>query len=144
MPSASLSRDPWPAPLARRVAVDADVQHISAAIVSTWHDIDKALSPVLGHRGVAALYRRCLNLCSEAHPWLLAAQTAALAELDTSPLAAALLQQTPAAAGQAGTALFAQLHELLCSLVGPSLTDRLLNTVWAHSSGAAPEQELSP
>jgi hypothetical protein len=33
---------------------------------------------------------------------------------------------------------------LLASLVGTSLTERLLRSVWDHSPGAAPAQDTSP
>ena len=133
--------EPWTAPLAQRVAQVADVQQITTAIISVWLEIERALSPILGRRGVAALYRRSLNLCVDLHPWLQAAQPPALADFDTSALATALLQQTPGNAGQGGVALLEALHALMCSLVGTSLTDRLLQPVWAHTLGPAPKQD---
>ena len=53
------------------------------------------------------------------------------------------MQQAAAEAAAGGTALFQSFHELLASLVGASLTDRLLRSVWAHSSGASPAQDTS-
>ena len=35
-------------------------------------------------------------------------------------------------------------HELLATLVGPSLTERLLRSVWADSSSGPPAQDTSP
>jgi hypothetical protein len=46
-----------------------------------------------------------------------------------------------AAAG--GSALFLRFHDLLASLVGASLTDRLLRSVWTHSSAVSPVQDTS-
>jgi acetyl-CoA acetyltransferase len=46
---------PWPAPLGDRVADDASAGQIADAIVALWQEIDQALHPIIGHRGVAAL-----------------------------------------------------------------------------------------
>ena len=43
-----------------------------------------------------------------------------------------------------GGALLQTFYELLASLVGPSLTERLLRSVWAHSSSGPPAQDTSP
>jgi len=42
-----------------------------------------------------------------------------------------------------GGALFQSFHALLTSLVGASLTDRLLHSVWVHSSSTSPAQDTS-
>lgn len=130
----------WLEPLAGRVAAGANAAQVADAIVVIWLEIDQALSPILGHHGVAALYNRSLKLASPAHPWLAACQAGVSAAVDTSALKAALLQQPAAQAGAAGSALFLSFRELLASLIGPSLTDRLLRPIWARSTGASPAQ----
>jgi hypothetical protein len=129
----------WPAPLGDRVTDGADAEQVADAIVAIWLDIDQALHPIIGQRGVAALYNRTLHLTAVAYPWLAIDQPAVPAVMDPSGLRAALVQQ--AAAG--GNALFQTFHELLASLVGASLTDRLLRSVWTHSSTGSPAQDTS-
>jgi hypothetical protein len=51
------------------------------------------------------------------------------------------VQQAAAEAAAGGNALFLTFHELLSSLVGASLTDRLLRSVWTHSSPDSPVQD---
>ncbi len=133
----------WPAPLADRVSDGADAEEVAGAIVAVWQEIDQALRPIIGHRGVAALYSRSLSLTAAGYPWLAIDQPATPAAIDPSGLRAALVQQAAAEAAAGGSALFHSFHELLASLVGPSLTERLLRSVWTHPSGTSPTQDTS-
>jgi hypothetical protein len=132
------------APLAHRVGKDADAARIAEAIVSTWQEIDAALSPIIGQRGVAALYKRSLYLTGAAHPWLAATHGSVQPTMDLAALKSVFVQQTSADAAAAGNALLQKFHELLASLVGSSLTERLLRSVWANPSSGPPAQDTSP
>lgn len=143
MPLNSQEGRRWPAPLADRVTDGADAEQVADAIVAIWLEIEQALHPIIGHRGVAALYNRSLHLTAVAYPWLAIDQPAVPAAVDPSRLRAALVQQTAAEAAVGGSALFQTFHELLASLVGASLTDRLLRSVWTHSSPGSPAQDTS-
>ena len=143
MTPASRDRRPWPAPLAGRVRDDASAGQIADAIAALWQEIDAALHPVIGHRGVAALYNRSLHLAAAGHPWLAIGHQGTPAAVDLSTLKAALEQQAAAEAAAGGLARFESFHDLLASLVGASLTDRLLHSVWARSAGASPAQDTS-
>lgn len=134
----------WPAPLAGRVAGNAEAGQIADAVVVIWFEIDRSLHPVIGHRGVAALYNRSLKLTAAAYPWLAIGHRGALAAIDSSALRAALAQRTAAEAGAGGCALFDSFHALLASLVGPALTARLLRTAWVYPSGDPPAQDTAP
>lgn len=116
--------------LARRVETGADAQHIAEAIVSTWREIDTALSPVLGRQAVALLYQRSICLAASSRPWLAniceSGQTLEPAELR---FAFALQNTDTAATG--GYELLQAFHETLASLVGLPLTERLLRFVCA-------------
>lgn len=131
----------WPAPLGHRLQAGADVGQVADTIVALWQEIDQALTPIVGQRGVAALYNRSLKLTAAAHPWLANAPSGVLAAMDPSALKAALLQQSAAQAAAGGSALFETFRELLASLVGTALTERLLRSVWTPSSGASPAQD---
>jgi hypothetical protein len=133
----------WPAPLGHRLQAGADVGQVAETILALWQEIDQALTPIVGHRGVAALYNRSLKLTAVAHPWLASASSAVLAAMDPSALKAALLQQTATQAAAGGSALFETFRELLASLVGAALTERLLRSVWTPSSGVPPAQDHS-
>lgn len=52
-------------------------------------------------------------------------------------------QQSSADAASAGSVLLQTFYDLLASLVGLSLTERLLRSVWANSSRGPPAQDTS-
>lgn len=134
---------PWPPPLGHRITEDVDVEQIADAVVAVWLEIDQTLHPIIGHRGVAALYNRSLKLTAAAYPWLAMGHPGLLAAPDPAALKGALMQHTATDAAAGGSALFQTFHELLASLVGASLTERLLSCVWASLSGAAAAQDTS-
>jgi len=143
MPVESHQSRPWPAPLADRVAGDASAEQIAGAIVAIWQEMDQSLNPIIGHRGVAALFNRSLHLSAAAYPWLTIGHQGATTAIDPSALQAVLARQDAAEAARGGIALFQQFRELLASLVGAPLTDRLLRSVWARSAGASPVQDTT-
>jgi hypothetical protein len=129
--------------LAHRVEHGADAAQIAATVVSTWRAIETALYPIVGHRGVASLYRRSLHLTSPAHPWLAVLQGDLQAAMDLTALQSLLTQQGEAAAAAGGGELLQTFYELLASLVGPSLTDRLLHSIWADPTSGPHAQDTS-
>ncbi len=105
-----------------------------------WHDIDAALSPVIGQRGVAALYKRSLHLTRGAHPCLQPAYESAQRPGDFAALKAALSQPAGPATAAANRALLQTFTDLLAQLIGRTLSARLLEPVWTpppSSSGPA-------
>jgi len=130
--------------LAHRIGDDASAEQIAEAVVSTWQGIEAALSPVIGKRGVAALYERSLYLSGLSHPWLAATREGVQTTVDLPALKSALSQQSSANAAAAGGTLLQTVYELLASLIGPSLTERLLHPVWARLSSGLPAQDTTP
>lgn len=131
------------APLANRVGTDASAAQVADAVVATWQEIDAALNPIVGRKGVAALYKRSLYLTGAAHPWLAGMHEGAQAAIDLAALKSVLAQQSSADAALGGNALLQTFYQLLGSLVGPSLTERLLRSVWEHTSRGPPAQDTT-
>jgi hypothetical protein len=119
--------------LGRRVGSDPGADGVARSIASLWRDIDVNLSPILGARGVAMLYKRSLVLASAVHAWLPRVDEPLPTAVDLAPLQAALMQQDNAVALDGGSAFLRTFYELLSSLVGPSLTERLLRSIWDKS-----------
>jgi hypothetical protein len=132
------------ASLRRRIGPNADTTAVAQAIISILEDIGASLTPIVGHQGVAALYRRSLHLCLSNHPHLASTYHVVQASLDLTALKAVLVEQSEAEALFFGEVLLTTFHELLTTLIGSSLTARLLRGVWAPSSSETPEQEKSP
>jgi hypothetical protein len=119
----------------------ADARHAADTALATWRAVEAALAPIVGRRGVAALYKRSLYLTRSSHSCLLAVYESADAAADFIALHAALAQQTGAAASGASAALLETFHSLLANLIGASLTDQLLRSVWDDTSGGNAAQD---
>lgn len=130
-------------PLGGRLVEGASAGQVADTVGAIWLEIDDALHPIIGRRGMAALYNRSLSLTAAAHPWLAAGYEGTLSAVDTAALKSALASQTAAEARAGGSALFQSFHGLLTSLVGASLTDRLLHPVWKHSAGPSSAQDTN-
>ena len=102
----------------------------AVAVVGWWQTVSDALAPVLGSRGVAALYIRSVHLASASHPFLVGID-ATNTKVDLPALQALLIQQPESVIAAAGATFAAILTSLLEGLVGPSLTRRLLRDVQA-------------
>lgn len=110
-----------------------DAVHVADMLALTWAQLDRALRPVIGRGGVAALYQRSLFLATLAHPWMVDTCESAAQVMDTSPLKAAIASQSPSEAVAAGGSMLLTFHQLLASLIGHSLTARLLRSVWEQA-----------
>lgn len=120
--------------LERFPASGADVLHIADAVLSTWEDIQQAIAPVIGERGVAALYERSLHLTRAQYPWMVAVSEPTKLEMNLPALKTLLLQHDCATAAAGGMAHLQKFYEVLSTLIGPSLSDGLLRFIWEKST----------
>ncbi|CAI2798474.1 MULTISPECIES: hypothetical protein [Pseudomonas fluorescens group] len=132
------------ASLAHRVGPTADIAGIAQAIMSILQDMDAALTPIIGQQGCVALLRRSLHLSASKHARLAGLHDRVQAAPDRAELKALLLEQSEADALFFGEELLTTFYALLTTLIGPSLTARLLRDVWAPSLSDTPSQENSP
>jgi hypothetical protein len=132
------------APLAHRVAEDADSRLIAGAVTALWTDIEAALQPIVGRQGVAALFKRTLHLATARHPWLAPLKSSGDVAVELAQLTALFAVQPPSLASEAGAALFEIFRELLDTLIGAPLSERLLQPAWSNSSSAANAQDSTP
>ena len=109
-----------------------------------WEQIDDALTPILGQRGVAALYARSLHLTATSYPWLAAPDESDPPAVGPVALKSALARRSSAVAVAGASAFLQTFHELLASLVGASLTERLLRPVWPITSSGPSAQDTTP
>ena len=125
--------------LAILTASGHDATGVAEATTSTLRAIDGALSPIISERGVAALYRRSLFLIRQNRPWLDSVYAVDATPGDYDALRIALSQQSDGDALHGADALLRTFHDLLVSLIGESLTGRLLGSILEQtpSSGDA-------
>jgi hypothetical protein len=126
--------------LSRHVAAGADAAQIATSVSSTWQAIEVVLWPIVGKVGVAALFQRSLMLAARSYPWLPSDVTSGC---DIEQLHAILANQPSALAAEAGGAFLQAFHDLLATLVGPSLTGRLLGSVWETLSSGPSAQDAT-
>jgi hypothetical protein len=112
---------------------DASAAQIADATIATWYEIDAALTPIIGSKAVVALHKRSLYLTGTTHPWLAGTHEEADA-LDLAALKTVIARQSGAEAALGSRALLQAFNQLLASLIGPSLTERLLRSARADAS----------
>jgi hypothetical protein len=124
-------------------ASGADAGSIADAACEVWRGIDAALSPIIGNDGVAALFQRSLHLARAQHPGFPTLSNHAGGLVDFTILHRALSSQTSANAADANNALVIAFYDVLSSLIGAPLTERLLEPVLVAPSASHTEQDPS-
>jgi hypothetical protein len=121
-----------------------DACTIAGQALAEWRRVEADLSPVIGRGGVAALFRRSLFLTRAAHLWLPEGRTGALDPVEFTEWQAALAMRPAADASAVDKALQRTFRELLTSLIGESLTERLLRPASGTTSNDEPEHDTTP
>jgi len=116
--------------LAHRAGKGADAGALAEAAISTWHQAAVRLAPVIGAQGVEVLFRRSLHLTKATIPWLTMAVDDGNFVALLATLQARLAERDAAEALEASHLLLVNFTELLASLIGKSLTERLLAPIW--------------
>jgi len=121
--------------LSRRLGANADITQLAAFAVSIWHEVDAVLSPIFDETGVVALYKKSLDLTIDHHPCLATAHEQAHSTGKFAGLGAALSKQTAEYASAVIVYLLNTFHDLLTHLIGGSMFERLLRSIWDKPSG---------
>jgi len=129
--------------LALRAGDAPDAGAIAEATLGTWHLVATRLAPVIGTRGVDVLFDRSLHLTSAAFPWLSMRGDHEGNALVLATLKAHLESSGEDAAAEASYTLLVTFTELLTTLIGESLTERLLEPVWAPPSSESEQESTS-
>lgn len=132
-----------PASWGPMAATGADAGQIADHAVALWRGISSALSPIIGPAGIAALYQRSVFLTCAEHPCLKGADALAAAPDEFSSLRASLALLSASDAALAAAALVHTFRGLLTHLIGDSLTERLLRSVWTSPSSDPAVQDTA-
>ena len=116
--------------LARRAGYAPTTRSVADAALGIWQQMAARLEPVIGAGGVDVLFGRSLHLTGKAFPWLATAGAKGNSAASLGSLKACFEARETQVATEAGVALLAGFTELLAGLIGESLTERLLGTVW--------------
>jgi hypothetical protein len=124
-----------------RIDDGRDASDVAAAAVILWQEIDGALRPIIGQRGVVALFNRSAQLAGVGHPWVVLVRQDANTKLQFPAIADVFARQDAATAIAGGDAQLLALHQLLGSLIGASLTERLLQPAFRPANLTSPTQD---
>jgi hypothetical protein len=143
--------------LAQHLDARANSAQLARLVSRVCQEIDLALTPIVGQRGVAALFARSLQLSAKSHPWLSGAgggngttssqdkdgsRASVPVEFSASALRGVIAQQSQAEAVAGSCLLLQTFCDLLAKLVGRALTERLLRTPWiTFLSGTAAQDD---
>ncbi len=111
---------------AERLLETQEICRVADHVVSFLRQAVEALSPIIGEKSVSELYKRSLYLNRTKHPWLSAAYGELLHDGALVVLQNTVSRQSLSNAKNAADDLIAVFQELLHSLIGTSLTQRLL------------------
>lgn len=129
------------AALSRLAANGAGADRVAALAAEKMRAIHSALAPIIGDRGVSALYRRSLFLVARHASWADFLHAEADASSDYAALQSAIAQQPSSDAFKVTEAFFETLYTVLVSLIGTELTERLLHPMFNTSPNGHAVQE---
>lgn len=106
---------------------------VADKVEKLFHDAHTALSPIIGNRGMESLRSANIQAMAELYPWLRCttndSASLAMSQSIRSLIAA---QQLPIAEA-AGIAIVQNFYLKLSDLIGVTLTEKLLRSVWEVS-----------
>lgn len=112
----------------------AGTEAMTERVVQLFAAAEKTLSPIIGIRGLEKIQYANLLAVSNRYPWLIASAENSRQPVKLQSLRLVLLEQNTQSIKLAGLALLQNYYALLTSLIGRSLTERLLRSVWELSS----------
>ncbi len=129
--------------MARRAGPHADGHATALAALAIWRRMAAQLEPVIGARGVDALFRRALHLTGRQHPWLATAGVRGSSATSLDHVQLQLAAQQAAQATEAAQALLTGFTELLATMVGDALVNRLLAPAWDAPAQPAEQEQVT-
>lgn len=131
------------AALSDRAGRDPSAARVATTSLEFWREINAALTPVLGERGVDAMRERALFLTVRTHAWLGTSESTPSMIPTVEAFYAALATQSADASLSGARAFFEAFHDLLASMIGTDLTGRLLRLADDSQSGGTSAKATS-
>jgi len=141
MPGRAALRQAIQRALTREAGTDADAKALAAAARRVYDTLAGQLALLIGEGGVRALTARSLHLVQRDFPWLAKAQEPDPSEGPFAQVGFRLERQEPAVATAAAAAALATLGGLLATLIGETLTMRVLRAAWPSALPDEAQQE---
>ena len=116
--------------LVKRLGHRADASRIAAFAVSIWHEVEATLAPMFEESGVAAIYRKSLEMAAAHHPCLADAHESEFSPGKFANLGSVLLAQKSEHAWAMLVALLNNFHDLMIGMFSGSMVERMLRSIW--------------
>jgi hypothetical protein len=116
---------------------------VAEATLSIWHQMAARLEPVIGAQGVDVLFRRSLHLTISDFPTLAISGDQGGSAALLASLKANLESLNTDVTSEASYTLLATFTELLITLIGESLTVRLLDSIWVPPPPTSGQETVS-
>lgn len=129
--------------LAQRAGDASDASAVAEATFIIWHEVAARIIPVIGVGGADILFNRSLHLTCTAFPWLTIVGDHRDSAALLANIKARLAGSETETATEASYALLVTFVELLSTLIGESLTGRLLSPVWADQQKPSYQESTS-
>lgn len=123
---------------------DASTCEIAAVAADKWKQLDAGLKPIIGCRGLDAIYTHGAQLTAEDFPWLHVVDAHMRPFAGFEWLEAQLAKQEPEIAVAANATFYNNVCDLLASLVGAPLTERLLTSIFGGEESETISEALLP
>lgn len=112
--------------LALRIDKSSDVRFVSDAIVTLWQEVVGRLEPIIGDRGTEVVFSRSLYLTNKEFPWIVLADNKSNSATQIQLFLESFEGRDSNLLSKASYKLLATFSQLLASLIGEPLTQRLL------------------
>jgi len=122
----------------------AGPEALAAAAGRIYQDLDRVVSPLIGHLGVDSLTGRALHLAGREYPCVVTTREPDQGDRPFAQVLVCLEQQDAAEATAAAAAVFATFTGLLGTFIGEPLTARLLRKAWPDAFSDATTEEMRP
>ncbi|MDD2853087.1 MAG: hypothetical protein PHY09_14475 [Desulfuromonadaceae bacterium] len=120
-----------------------DARAFAEVTIGTWQQMAAQLMPVIGTGGVNVLFNRSLHLTCIAFPWLTMLGDKRVNTALLASVKARLAGRDTDEAIHASCTLLVTFIEQLKTLIGESLTERLLDPIWVPTSPVTKQENTS-
>jgi len=114
------------------------------AAIGLWDQMATQIIAIVGEAGFDSLFARSVFLTQSRFPWLGAGTVSHPGDQRFANLKANLESNTPALASEANHMLLIVFTDILASLIGEPLTERILNSAWGGDAQYKASKDPNP
>lgn len=117
-------------------------EKVVAVSIDLWEQMATQIVSIFGEGGFSSLYARSIFLTQSSFPWLAAGVLSPQKDHRFAELKTSLEAQTPAHASAANDLLLITFTDILVTLIGESLTIRILHSAWGNDASDLANKEF--